>query len=315
MPYRLQDRETVSEGLRRCAREQLDTAIDELTHGVSRDPVKAVHSARKALKKERSLLRLARGSLDASQRRKQNDAVRQIGRSLGDIRDRDVLVQTFDELAGRFTGQVPQATFAAIRESLAGSGAEPPIDRSAPISLALEELRSAEQRVDRWRFEKGGWRAIRGGLIRAYRSGRKALAVARSQPSPENIHEWRKRAKDLWYQLRLLRPVAPDMLRGQADEAHRLSDLLGDDHDLSVLQETLHDTSPEVAADVDAVLGLIEFRRRELQVEAFFLGERVYAESPNAFARRMRRYWKAWRSETRSAHSLPPAELAQLSRG
>jgi hypothetical protein len=45
--------------LRRSAREQLENAISELTDGVKVDTVTAVHDARKALKKERSLLRLA----------------------------------------------------------------------------------------------------------------------------------------------------------------------------------------------------------------------------------------------------------------
>ena len=35
----------------RCAREQLDRAVVELTEEVGADPVKAVHSARKAIKK------------------------------------------------------------------------------------------------------------------------------------------------------------------------------------------------------------------------------------------------------------------------
>jgi hypothetical protein len=178
----------------------------------------------------------------------------------------------------------------------------------------VNELRSARRRTEQWQLAGGGWRIVRPGLIRGYRQGRSAFAAARAEPSAENMHEWRKRAKDLWYHLRLLRPIAPGTLRGQADEAHRLSDLLGDDHDLSVLAEALLAASSEVPADVDAVRGLIEYRRAELEVEAFLVGRRVYAESSKAFERRMRRYWKAWRAETRAAHSRPPAELAQATR-
>jgi CHAD domain-containing protein len=315
MAYRLRDGEAVPDALRRCAREQLDTAITELTEAIDEDPVDAVHSARKALKQDRSLLRLGRGALDARQRCSENDAVRGIARSLGGVRDQDVLVQTFDELAGRFVGQVPQADFAGIRKAIAGSRTpEPPRSRSDAMGVAVNELRSARRRIDQWQLDGGGWSIVRPGLIRGYRRGRSAFAAACSEPSAENMHEWRKRAKDLWYHLRLLRPIAPGTLRGQADEAHRLSDLLGDHHDLSVLDEALLAASSEVSADVDAVRGLIEYRRGELEVEAFFLGRRVYAESPKVFERRMRRYWKAWRAETRAAHSRPPAELAQATR-
>lgn len=316
MPYRFRDGEAVPEGMRRCAGEQLDSAIEQLTTHIAGNPVGAVHSARKALKKERSLLRLGRGAMGARQRRHDNDALQQIARRLGGIRDQDVLVKTFDELARRFAGQVPESSFAAVREALASSGTpgESPVYRSAVIREAVAELESARRRVDEWRFQDGGWSALRGGLIRSYARGRRAFAVARAKPTADNIHEWRKRAKDLWYHLRLLRQAAPDTLRGQAREAHRLSELLGDDHDLSVLSDAVLDVSAGIPADVEAVLGLIQYRRNELQTDAFFLGERLYAESPKAFARRLRRYWKAWRAETRSEHSRPPIELAQLTR-
>ena len=47
---------------------------------MSDDPVKAVHTARKAVKKERSLLRLARGAMSRKQRRRENHALRDAAR-------------------------------------------------------------------------------------------------------------------------------------------------------------------------------------------------------------------------------------------
>ena len=61
MAYKFQADESVGEEIVRCAGEQLDRAVAALTEGLKEDPVKAVHNARKAIKKERSLLRLARG--------------------------------------------------------------------------------------------------------------------------------------------------------------------------------------------------------------------------------------------------------------
>lgn len=39
------------------------------------------------------------------------------------------------------------------------------------------------------------------------------MAQAQAKPSVENLHEWRKRVKDLWYQVRLLTPLWPGMLK------------------------------------------------------------------------------------------------------
>src|SRR5581483_2794522 len=92
MPYRLQPDGSVPEELRRCAREQLDRAIEELSTGVHEDPVEAVHDARKALKKARSLLRLSRGTLDRDERRRDNAALRHAGRELSSARDAEVML-------------------------------------------------------------------------------------------------------------------------------------------------------------------------------------------------------------------------------
>ena len=70
--YRFDPGEAVAGEIRRCAATQLDRAVTELTGGVEADPEKAVHAARKAVKKERSLLRLARGSIADRGRRREN---------------------------------------------------------------------------------------------------------------------------------------------------------------------------------------------------------------------------------------------------
>ena len=73
------------------------------------------------------------------------------------------------------------------------------------------------------------------GLERAYRRGRKRMREAEEEPTTERVHQWRKRAKDHWYHLRLVSDAWPQELEARADEVHRLTDLLGDDHDLAIL--------------------------------------------------------------------------------
>ena len=75
------------DGILRCAGEQLDHAVSELSERISDDPVGAVHAARKAVKKERSLLRLARGSMPAKRRRREHAALREAARGLSAAHD------------------------------------------------------------------------------------------------------------------------------------------------------------------------------------------------------------------------------------
>jgi CHAD domain-containing protein len=313
MSYKFGADEPVREAIARCAREQLDRAVSELSEGINDDPVRAVHSARKAIKKERSLLRLARGTIPAKQRRRENAALRDAGRELSGIRDADVMVATLDSLSGRFVGQLPAKTFDAIREQVK-TGRNGASSRSALDSRAVQELGALRLRVDDWKLSRAGLKAIDSGLARSYSRGRKAFAWAQSHRTPEDLHAWRKRVKDLWYHDRLLAALGGPTVRGHAKDAHRLADLLGDDHDLVVLrQELTRDVMP-VPVDVDAVVKLIDYRRSELQTEAFALGRRVYAESPKAFRRRMRRSLASGRALAQAPRESEPAELAQATR-
>ena len=98
-------------------------------------------------------------------------------------------------------------------------------------------------------------------------AGRRALRAARRRPTAENLHEWRKRAKDHWYNLSVLRDVWPPVMEPLADAAHQLSERLGEDHDLEVLLDFArsHATGPDGADLVAALTGVVESRREELR--------------------------------------------------
>ena len=108
------------------------------------------------------------------------------------------------------------------------------------------------------------------------------------------MHEWRKRAKDLWYDLRILCDAQPEALAKSVEWADELAGGLGDHHDLAVLREDLAGRESPTAMRA-ALLGAIAERQDELAAAALELGERLYASKPKAFRRAMRRGWKEWR--------------------
>ncbi|HTX32351.1 MAG TPA: CHAD domain-containing protein [Solirubrobacteraceae bacterium] len=312
MAYKFRPGEPVREAILRCSRDQLDSAVSELSERINEDPEKAIHQARKAIKKERSLLRLARGTMKGSQRRRENAALRDAARALSATRDADVMIASVDALADRFAGQLPAKTFKAIRTRLLKRRRA--AATASPDGQAIPELGAVRLRVDEWQLRRGGWKAIDSGLDRTYRRGRRALRRARAHGRTEDLHDWRKRVKDLWYHERLLASTCGPTVRGHAKDLDHLSDLLGDDHDLAVLRDELTNDVAAAPADLEAVLRLIDHRRAELQAEAFGIGERVYAESPKAFRRRLERSWKAGRKLARVPEEQHPAQLAAATR-
>ena len=148
-------------------------------------------------------------------------------------------------------------------------------------------MEAAGRRIGGWPLPDDG-RAVmvEPGFERIYRRGRRALKAARADPSTENLHELRKRAKDLWHAAQILRPAAPKAMKDVGRRAHALSDLAGDDHDLAVLRAAARERHGALAPGELALLErLIERRRRRLQRKALAHGRRLYASKPSALAK------------------------------
>ena len=278
--YRFLEGEAVPEAVRRVARGRIDHAIDELRGKSKSSAEEAVHEARKDMKKLRALLRLVRDELGDEVYRRENGLFRDAARRLSGVRDADVMLGTLEKLDG---------SFPALREALEEHrrGAR----RAGQPDEVIRDLEEARARVQGWPLDRDGFDAFEGGLRRIYRRGRRAWRAVEEEPTSEILHEWRKREKDLWYHLTLFREVWPTPLKTVADEAHVLSDRLGDDHDLAVLQQWAH----EHVGPLDGFDQVVTRRREPLQRDALQLGRRLYAERPRAFVARMRRYWEAWR--------------------
>lgn len=296
--FRLKSGEAVGEGLLRIACGRLDHALDELRGNSDSDPVEAVHEARKDIKKLRALLRLTRDRLGAETYRRENTELREIARALSELRDADVLAETLDKLAADCPDLVTPAAAGRLRAALdvrRRTLAQGKRARDAAVEQAADRLEVVGARMEDWPLDGDGWQLMGEGMRRSYRRGRRRMRDARRETSDEALHEWRKRVKDQWYQLRLVRCAWPPVLDPVAEEAHRLSDLLGDEHDLGVLGRHVSESPPGPASDRDRerLAEAIERRRSQLREAAFAGGARLYAEGPNAYERRMARYWQA----------------------
>ena len=301
--YHLTRTEDAAEGIRRVIIGRLDDAVEQLRERVADDPVTAVHEARKDLKKARSAIRLARGAVGRKRYRAANRGLRDAARELSGTRDADVRSETLRRLRETFSDELSAATATAIEAEIEAAGRAAPggsiaaadlTDVAARAAAEIERIRAA---VAGWKLSAGGWKLVGPGLERGYRRGRLEFRRVLDGPTPEAIHVWRKRAKDLWYHLRLVRRSWPKVLDATIAEAHELTDLLGDHHDLTALRDHLRSRAAgSTDADRDAeIMELIERRQEQLAEQAIPLGERLYAEKPSAFAARIARYWRAWR--------------------
>ena len=287
----------VPDEVRRVARGRIDHALDELRGDSGSSREEAVHEARKDMKKLRALLRLVRGELGDRVYAAENACFRDTARELAGLRDADVMLSTLGDLEDRY-GELPGAA-SRLRPALVAHRFRMSAESLKPAAqAAAEKLDAARERVADWPLETDAFEAFEGGLGRTYRQGRGDFRAARKRASAEHMHEWRKRVKDHWYHLTLLEETWTPVMSSLADEAHELSDRLGDEHDLSVLLEWAHthastlDGSDPVLREFDV---LLDSRRRELQEGAFEYGARLYADKASVFVGRLERWWEASR--------------------
>ncbi len=274
MAYRIDLRLPLEGEIRRIFAEELGGAVAELRNQArSRDD--AIHEARKHLKKARALLRLVRPFLGASFAW-ENDVCRGAAHMLAASRDAASMAEAVGRLrAGSARPERWQPLLDRIEERAAARAIAG--EEEEHVLAAIEErLRGVEVRLRAWSAMPAALPDLLPGASRVIASGARRHRVAVRHRDPEAVHAWRKRTKDLWYHARLLRDLSPlaEALEAAVD---RLADLLGQRHDLDVL-EALLGAEPALLEGTDApyVLGEIATLRRNLDEEAALLGEMIY---------------------------------------
>lgn len=317
MGFRFEHGEPVGEGLRRVAKERLGDALERLDSLSDLEPSAAqdaVHAVRKRTKEVRGLLRMARPGL-GDDYRPANAGLRDAAQALAGLRDAQALSATFADLrraAGDGGGGL--AAVQAVLDERADAATMAAVDAGDPRLIeARGHIAAVRKQAKGWDLPKG-FDAVAEGLESTFRRGRRGLRAAQEEMTDENLHEWRKAVKHLWYQVRLLEPTAPSVLGPLVDRLDDLCDALGDDHDLVVLVELL-ESGPEAFGtdgEARAGVGLARRQQADLRRRAFGLGARVYAEKPAAFAERLELYWKVDRDLGQEPRAGTIADLAAL---
>jgi CHAD domain-containing protein len=296
MAYTFKHSQTVPENVKRIAAEEIGSAIAHLRAKRRTAADESIHKARKNIKKARALLRLVRPELGEFYA-DQNVQLRDTGRQLSELRDAGALIGVLDNLRKRSHNGAGQS-LATVRKLLAQQKQrleEEAETRKLKPALASELLRSRKS-IRYWPLEADGFAAIEAGLEKTFRDGRKAMTTARKSGRREDFHEWRKRVKDLWYHVRLLKKLWGDMMEGYESSLKELEDALGEDLNLAILTERVQSLASENGAGLKAaqLAQIIGPARKELRDRALEIGARVYAQKPREFTRQIKRLWKAW---------------------
>jgi CHAD domain-containing protein len=185
---------------------------------------------------------------------------RDAGRELSAARDAEATIETIDRLLEATDDQPLLDSLRRARRRIDDQRRR--LTSATNTAALAERIGEARARLDAWPLIPDDPDAAFGkGRDRTRRAARKALERAEASRSPEDFHELRKRAKDYWYHLRLL-----DGSKREQQEAEKLSDLLGRQHDLVV--------APRLIKDV-VVAPIAQRARKELEEKALRAAHRV----------------------------------------
>ncbi|HXD53791.1 MAG TPA: CHAD domain-containing protein [Solirubrobacteraceae bacterium] len=306
----LGEEERLGPGLERIAVEQADVVLGQMAAAEDGDVRHAVHEARKAIKRLRAIVRLLEGPLGTRAGEREQDALRAAAALLAGARDAEVLLETLEQVVqrgGRRLAGRPGVISLRLQLAAEREAAEQELLAPALRLRVADEMRLFRARAAAWQLGAGdGIEPIEAGLARVYRQGRRRLRRAGRKKGRRMraMHQWRKRVKDLRYAAEILRRPSPEgsgsaraarRLARLAQRADSLGEVLGEEHDLAVLDEwiALHGASAGAGRGTRRRLHReIADRRRRLRRRALREGAELYERPPAAF---MRRVGKAYR--------------------
>jgi CHAD domain-containing protein len=132
------------------------------------------------------------------------------------------------------------------------------------------------------------FQAITQGLKTTVSRGRTALKSAAATYDPNDFHELRKRGKDLRYQVHFLHKLWPQVFDGYSESAKELEQLLGDDHNLTVMQGLVGEVHLDARANA-LLRSIIKDRQEDLRAKALDAAKLLYSERWSSWSRRLKK--------------------------
>jgi len=291
MSYRFRKKETLADGFRRILNEQTAAIVSALADGAE-DPGNRIHDARKRLKRQRALLKLVASLMDEDVVAREEHVFQAVSRKLGAARDADVALETFEGLAWELVGPVDQVrallTTGVQRQRKRGLSAD-------KLGLLAGTIRKSSHILTEEKLLEGGLETVFPAMLKDYEKARKLRGV--KTDDPVKLHDLRKLAKRLMYQLTLLRKMIPNSLAKLLPKYSRFTELLGNHQDLQVLKDILAEHAHGIQiARLPMLDAAIHASMKTRIKKARRLSREIFDTRPKGFAKLLRSNLKSWDS-------------------
>jgi CHAD domain-containing protein len=312
MSYSLNKKSSPGEALKEVILEQIEKSRQQIAES-KKDQDSSIHQIRKRQKKIRGALRLCRHSLGEDIYQRENAYFRDLANRLSPFRDAEALIPQVKSLSETSDDKNSRRIIRNLVRNLKKNKSSYFEEHFNPsiFQEIRKDLDQATERINNLQIKAESFGDLAPSLRKVYKRGYKAFPAAYKDPSPENFHEWRKRVKYLYFHYRLLEKSWPEVLTAFKKETKKLSDYLGDDHDLSVLQEKLEsgELTFRKEQDLTDLKDLIASRKKELLQKAWLLGKKIYLNKSKSEVAKLDAWWETWYDLNSKNAPVKKAEL------
>jgi CHAD domain-containing protein len=254
----------------------------DASNEVDKDVDEAVHEYRKSLRRARAVLALVAKALPRSERRAVRKALQEARRALGNARDHAVAPETLASLPlSDEERTIAKAVLDAAAEAMpARQEIKQALAEGAARALAQAEALEAALPPQLT------WTQIVKGVKATYDQARVARKAAKRSAS--SFHRWRRRSKELGYQLDVLAGFAGPRVAEIQKEIEGATEPQGPVVDLIMLREFVetHGTRGE---PLEVLVGAIDTQLDDLMSDARRAGKDAYRRKPRKFGKRLTR--------------------------
>jgi CHAD domain-containing protein len=252
-------------------------ALGQVLARPSREPVgELIHDGRVLIKRARALLWFARPALSPAAHTRARARLRKAAGFMAEQRDFMVTQATLEDLASKAApdSRDRAALEEIIQHLLRLSPEEPEKKLRQSLRKAMGILHKSANDLKRSAARGDGWPSPCNRVEKALRGLRRAGKRARMTDSDIDFHEWRKKAKRLFYLLELAEAGLGRRMARARKRVEKLQDTLGAYHDGVVVEDRLLRMVP-LSIAARRVLRLLKRRKARLRKKACKIAQGV----------------------------------------
>ncbi|MCM2441483.1 CHAD domain-containing protein [Agrobacterium vitis] len=270
----------------------LQAAAADLDSGAEAPPGerdRAVHLARRKLKRARALYRLVAPAVP-DLRGRENRRLGDIARSLSALRDAAALLESVEALQEATLSDEEahalQQAWSVLSDRHERLSAKLEASQSALMREAADGCREAADVAMGIEFNHRPAKVARifaKAWAKTFKRAEAAIAACHDASEAESYHALRKATQTYWMHLSLLRDLWPSAMEMKRSAAKQLADLLGHENDLSVLTSVLDEDSSLFSGGetLSHLLAIIIRQQQALRRQALEAADALFADGPD----------------------------------